>query len=198
MFISSRGGIASRIAVLCIAALQGACTTTAEVGTLDDAMHEGYTPLNEEKWAIEQADIFHKEFLEKGLLYNDPDMQSYLNQIEKSLLSNRTDIQERIKLFVLKSPSPNAVAWPNGNIYIHAGLFSPVETDDQLAAVISHEMAHITQKHSVKAIISQKNTLIGAHIGDFATGGLGLVYSGAFANIMDFSRARNLRLTNWD
>lgn len=85
---------------------------------------------------------------------------------------------------------PLAVQSIGASSYIHAGLFSPLETDDQLAAVISHEIAHITQKHSVKAIISQKNTLIGAHIGDFATGGFGLVYFGAFANIMHFSRAQ--------
>lgn len=167
-----------------------ACTTTSDVGSIDASLRADYVPLEEEQWAIEQADLFHRDFIDQGLVYNNVDIRVYLDQMEHRLLPEKSGIQGRIKLFIFRAPIPNAFAMPNGNIYVHAGLFIALESEDQLAAVVGHEIAHVTQRHSLKAIISQKNTLIGAHIGDFATGGLGLVYFGAFANIMRFSRAQ--------
>jgi predicted Zn-dependent protease len=157
---------------------------------MDESLRPDYVPLEEERWAKEQADIFHGDFTEQGLLYNEPEIRAYLEQLERRLLAERDDIQDEIVLYALRSPIPNAFAMPNGNIYVHAGLFTTLTTEDQLAAILSHEIAHVTRKHSVQAVIAQKNTLIGAHIGDFATGGLGLVYFGAFANIMHFSRSQ--------
>lgn len=166
----------------------GGCTTAAQVGNYDESLTEDYIPLEEEQWAKEQAYIFHGEFVEQGLLYSDTNVRLYMNYLEQRLLFGREDLQGAIALFVIKSPVPNAFVMPNGYVYINSGLFCNLETEDQLAAIISHEIAHVTQMHSVKSVIARKNTLIGAHVGDFMTGGLGLVYFGAFANIMHFSR----------
>jgi predicted Zn-dependent protease len=178
------------VVVLCVMLSIFACATTSNVGTIDDSLRSDYVPLEEERWAKEQADKFHADFVERGLIYREAGIRAYLEQMEHRVLREKSDLQGHIRLYIVKAPVPNAFAMPNGNIYVHSGLFTTLETEDQLAAIVSHEIAHVTRRHALKAIISQKNTLIGAHIGDFATGGLGLVYFGAFAHIMRFSRAQ--------
>jgi predicted Zn-dependent protease len=155
---------------------------------MDETVHTNYVPLEEEQWAMEQADLYQREFTEQGLLYGDAAIETYLGRVEARLLSQHPEFQDVIRLFILKSPSPNAFAMPNGSIYVHAGLFTAFETEDQLAAIASHEIAHVTERHTVKAVISNKNKLIGSHIADFATGGMGLVYFGTYASIMHYSR----------
>jgi len=171
-----------------VVALSAACTTTSEVRTMNETADTAYIPLEEEQWAIEQANLYHREFAEQGLLYRDEQVTFTMRRIEARLLWDQVWLQNAIQLYVLKSPSPNAFALPNGDIYIHSGLFTTLATEDQLAAVAAHEIAHITQRHTVKAVISNKNKLIGSHIADFATGGFGLVYFGTLASIMHFSR----------
>jgi Zn-dependent protease with chaperone function len=180
----------AKTVLLCVVAaiLLSACTTTSEVKSMSETDDANYIPLDEEKWAIEQADLYHRETRQKGLLYSGEHITSYLGQIENRLLAARPSIQEAISLFILKSPNPNAFAFPNGNIYLHAGLFTTLESEDQLAAVAAHEIVHVTERHSVKAVIANKNKLIGSHIADIATGGFGLVYFGTYASIMNYSR----------
>ena len=171
-----------------LAGLLFACTTTSQVGPLDESLAEDYVPLEEEAWAMKQADLFHQEFERQGLIYGDPEIRAYLGYLEERLLSGHAGMQGAMEFYVLKSPAPNALSLPNGNIYVYAGLFSALESEGQLAAVLCHEIAHVTERHALKSIIARKNTLIGAHIGDLVTGGLGLVYLGAAANFMQFSR----------
>lgn len=176
--------------LLCVvtAILLTACTTTSEVRSMSETDSANYVPLEEEEWAIEQADLYHRETRQKGLLYSGEHITRFLGQIENRLLDAQPSIQEAISLYILKSPAPNAFAFPNGDIYLHAGLFTTLESEDQLAAIAAHEIVHVTERHSVKALIANKNKLIGSHIADFATGGLGLVYFGTYASIMNYSR----------
>lgn len=179
---------AKAVLALLVLGSSAACTTTSDVRSMSETVHTDYVPLEEEQWAIEQADLYHREFLEQALLYSDGAITAYLGRLEMRLLSKHPEFQDTIRLFILKSPSPNAFALPNGNIYVNAGLFTTLETDDQLAAIASHEIAHVTERHTVKTVIANKNKLIGSHIMDFATGGTGLVYFGTYASIMHYSR----------
>ena len=177
--------------ITCVVALC-ACTSTSNVKSMSETLHTAYVPSEEEQWAIEQADKFHAELTEQGLLYRNEQVTSCLTRIEGYLLSNSEQLQDTISLFILKSPTPNALALPNGRIYLNAGLFTPLQTEDQLAAIAAHEIAHVIRRHSIQAIISRKNKLVGSHILDFATGGFGLVYLGTYASIMSFSREQEM------
>ncbi len=144
--------------------------------------------MEEEAWARAQADKLSAEIKAKGLVYRDDQVQAYLLALEQRLLVEQPQYADAIQVFVLRSPTPNAFALPNGVIYLNSGLFTALATEEQLAAVLAHEIAHVTQLHSVKSVIGMKNTLISAHIADLATGGLGLAYIPAAASIMGYSR----------
>jgi len=51
---------------------------------------------------------------------------------------------------IIDRDDPNAFAFPGGFIYLTAGLFEHIHSDDELAAVIAHEMGHIIHQHSIK------------------------------------------------
>ncbi|MDB5120826.1 MAG: peptidase Ste24p [Sphingobacteriales bacterium] len=57
-----------------------------------------------------------------------------------------------IKITVVKSNEINAFALPGGNIVIYEGILEKIHSADQLAALLSHEVAHIEYKHSIKSI----------------------------------------------
>lgn len=57
-----------------------------------------------------------------------------------------------IKLIVVKSDEVNAFALPGGNIIIYDGILNEIHSPDAFAALISHEVAHVQYKHSIKSI----------------------------------------------
>jgi tetratricopeptide (TPR) repeat protein len=58
---------------------------------------------------------------------------------------------------VVKDPSLNAFAFPNGVIYIHSGILARMDNEAQLAALLAHEMVHCTHRHSLRVLRSIKD-----------------------------------------
>lgn len=73
------------------------------------------------------------------------------------------------EVVVFESKDINAFALPGGNIGVFTGLLEITENQDQLAAVIGHEVAHVTEKHSVERM----NQAYTAQAGVFVAGALG-------------------------
>ena len=115
-------------------------------------------------------------------LYRDPDyledpiLDEYLQQIWQPLVSGAQargemtpELQERFawKIFIGRDRSVNAFALPGGYLGVHLGLISVVNTRDELASVMAHELSHVTQRHISRSIGDQARMapwLIGAMI----------------------------------
>lgn len=175
-----------------IALLTGCAGTPSHVVNLEQSLTDEYEPLKEEVWAEQQADIVHDELVSRGLLLNafSPEV-SYLREMKSHLMAG-SGYGDQIQVYLVRAADPNAFALPNGNIYIHSGLFTSLDDPNQLAAVLAHEVSHVVQRHGLKSVIAQKNALVGAHVADLLTGGLGLVYWGTVASIMNYSREQEL------
>lgn len=89
---------------------------------------------------------------------DDPLMNERVDQITRRVaaVSDRKEIVYISKVVeekeVLGSPVVNAMALPGGYVYVFKGLLDYVQDDDQLAAVIAHEIGHVTARHSIKRI----------------------------------------------
>src|SRR5207249_4619114 len=66
---------------------------------------------------------------------------------------------------VISDPTLNAFALPDGSIFVHTGLLARVENDAQLAAILGHETAHVTQRHGAQGYKKQMTTFLPALIG---------------------------------
>lgn len=96
-----------------------------------------------------------------GGLIRDPLIVERLNLIGRSLAlySDRPELKWCFGL--LDSSEVNAFSAPSGYVFITRGLYERCESDDELAAVLAHEISHITQRHALK-IIARGEFLSGA------------------------------------
>ena len=108
--------------------------------------------LMSEEAELEMGRKYYSQILQSQTLYQDPKIQSYVQSIGDSLaeLSHRSDLIYRFT--VLDSPDVNAFALPGGYIFINRGLMVYLSSEEELAAVLGHEIGHVTARHSVRQI----------------------------------------------
>lgn len=89
-------------------------------------------------------------------IIRDIEISDYLNLLGKRLINASTDPAKKIEFFIVSDPSINAFAMLGGVIGVHSGLFLASNTESELASVISHEIAHINQKHISRFLLQQE------------------------------------------
>ncbi len=83
----------------------------------------------------------------------DAAVQAYVDDLGDALAA-RTDLADRPWTFtVLADPTVNAFALPGGHVYVHAGVLAAAESQDELASVVAHEVAHVVARHSTERMV---------------------------------------------
>jgi predicted Zn-dependent protease len=97
-------------------------------------------------------------------VYNNPALQQYVSGIGHGLAkaSHRPGI--KYHFLVMDSPEVNAFALPGGYIYVTRGLIAYLNSEAELAAVLGHELGHVTARHSVKQITAATAAGVGATV----------------------------------
>jgi predicted Zn-dependent protease len=90
----------------------------------------------------------------------DPVMQLYLEQLLDELVQFSELENKELNLVLVNNDSMNAFAVPGGVIGIHSGLFLHADTEAQLASVLTHELAHQSQRHWVRTMEKARQNLI--------------------------------------
>ena len=131
-----------------------------------------------------------------GGIYADARLQAYLDQTVKRLRphSDRPDYGYRVT--ILNSPSINAFSLPGGYIYVTRGLLALANDSAEVAAVLAHEMAHITARHAIEreqqaqsaAIVSQ---VVSDVVGDAEAGAAAVAVTRG--QLAQFSRQQELQ-----
>lgn len=116
---------------------------------------------------------------------NDPEVLSHLEKVCSTLVADTTRHHVTYHFRYLDDDDINAFSSPNGYIYVTRGLMEIIESDDELAFVIAHEMGHIELKHSV---IRYKQAIAGAIIGVVLSGNADVGYLMAKLTLAGFSR----------
>ena len=107
-------------------------------------------------------------------LLDDRPTTAYLQGLADRLAASLQEEHAPITVFLVNDPSINAFAGPGGYIGVHTGLLLSAHTEDELASVLAHEIAHVTQRHLVRAFQdSQRMSLptMGALIAAIVLGG---------------------------
>ncbi|MDQ0474691.1 M48 family metalloprotease [Labrys wisconsinensis] len=164
----SRAGSGVAIATLALALGLSGCTTAADVAT-DSATGTAAQPLvaslpKEAPRVIAPptaADREHDRLVASyGGAYKNPATERYLDDLVDRLAaqSDRPDIP--YKLTILNSSSVNAFALPSGRIYVTRGLLALANDDAEIAAVIAHEMAHVSARHAIARADMEKQSVL--------------------------------------
>ena len=98
---------------------------------------------------------------------NDPGLNLYAQKIVQavSMASDRPSVYRGYHVQILQSDEVNAFAAPGGFIFVTTGLLKLVRSEDELACVLAHEVAHVAKKHGLKTIKASRLTSAFAVLG---------------------------------
>lgn len=92
----------------------------------------------------------HQKVLESMSVYRDEALQAYVEKVGNAVAaaSHRPDLDYTFT--IIDSPEINAFALPGGYVYVNRGLLTYMNSEAELAAVLGHEIGHITARHAVQ------------------------------------------------
>src|SRR4051794_27901071 len=103
--------------------------------------------------------------------YSDlPSLQSYVREVGQKLAKNSHRPQLDYHFTVVDSPEVNAFALPGGYVYITRGILAYLNSEAELAAVLAHEIGHVTARHSVRQYSAATAANVAATLGGLAVG----------------------------
>lgn len=89
----------------------------------------------------------HQQMVAEGAVYDDPELAAYIDKVGQRLVANSDKPKLAFTFTVIDSPDINAFALPGGYIYINRGLLGYLDSEDELAGVLAHEIGHVTARH---------------------------------------------------
>jgi predicted Zn-dependent protease len=123
----------------------------------------------------------HLQVLQALGRYDDERLQAYVTEIGQRVAakSDRPDIAYTFT--VLDSDVVNAMALPGGYVYVNRGLLAYLDSEAELAAVLGHEIAHVTANHSARRQSSATAAGLGTALVGILTGNAGLMSAAGMA-----------------
>src|SRR3982074_1471891 len=100
------------------------------------------------------AMVIH-QLRDQNAIIEDPEITEYLNALGSRLATQAPDGAPHFQFFAVRDNAINAFALPGGFICINAGLILATRNEAELASVMAHEMAHVTQHHIARQIRAQ-------------------------------------------
>lgn len=106
------------------------------------------TPYDDRRVGEEQTDAVAAEM---GIV-EDPELNAYLQRVAKRLLRYAPPQPFEYTFKIVDQTVPNAFALPGGKIYVSRGLLALVDTEDELAGVLGHEITHAAERHAAARV----------------------------------------------
>jgi len=151
------------LAVVLSCSLLACKSTSFKIGNLDvgKLVEQGVNVFNanniDEEQEIQFGENMSAVLLGTRPLYENKDINLYVNKVGMWLAANSSRPNLPWQFGVINSTAINAFAAPGGFVFITSGMLMQLENESQLAAVLAHEIAHITQKHHLNAIKDDAN-----------------------------------------
>jgi len=124
------------------------------VSTIVVMVPEGNCITIQEERELSKA--FMKVIRSQFRLIEDPIIVDYVNQVGKRILTVVPPQPFRYQFYVIHEDTYNAFATPAGHIFINSGLFAALESEEELAGIIGHEISHVVCRHISDRIENSK------------------------------------------
>lgn len=114
------------------------------------------------------AEREHQQLVESfGGEYRAPQMQAFLSRIVARLVPATDRPEEDYRVTILDSPAVNAFALPSGRLYVTRGLLALANDSSEIAAVMAHEIAHVTLRHAAtRSELEMRSALVSRVVAD--------------------------------
>ncbi|HLC40339.1 MAG TPA: tetratricopeptide repeat protein [Methylomirabilota bacterium] len=152
------------VSIVLVASMLASCAST-KVPPID-AEGQAFKLAADERQLWQKAEQEAEKLEKTGKLYEDPMLEEFLGKMGDRLAPDTVKQSGAVgfRFFVFRDPTLNAFALPNGRIYVHTGLLSRVENEAQLATVVAHEMAHVTNRDALRFNRDARNKSIAATV----------------------------------
>ena len=125
-----------------------------------------------------------RDIRNSGHVVDDPLVNEYINEVGNKVAAQTNEGDHDFTFFVIEDHRINAFALPGGYIGVHTGLLEATRSEDELAGVLAHEVAHVTQRHIARAIhASSRQSILSTAIM------LGAILAGAVGGDTDVMQA---------
>ncbi|OYY92544.1 MAG: hypothetical protein B7Y41_15290 [Hydrogenophilales bacterium 28-61-23] len=125
-----------------------------ELPDLGEVSRVALTEANEKRIGRE----IMRQIRDEGVYLDDPVLVEYLNSLGERLAAASPEPGLRFEFFPVRDSSINAFALPGGYVGVHTGLISAARSESELAGVVAHEIAHVTQHHIARIVDAQKTS----------------------------------------
>ena len=146
---------ARSIACLCIAATLST-PTLANTNSLDlpdiGTAAGGTLTIDQE---LIYGDAYMRIIRSSQPVINDPVLNLYIDTLGHRLVANANDVKTPFQFFMIRDRNINAFAFFGGYVALHSGLFLHAKSESELASVLAHEIAHVTQRHLARSMEDQ-------------------------------------------
>lgn len=136
------------LALLLVLSLMSRSGWAHDLPSLGDVSQQGLT-LAQEREIGEEA---MREIRRSGDLVDDPEVVAYLSHLGARLVDAAGASDVRFTFFSVRDKSVNAFAIPGGYVGVHSGLFVVAQHEAELASVLAHEVAHVSQHHLARMV----------------------------------------------
>lgn len=119
-----------------------------ELPQLGQAGGDVATPADMDKLGHEILTELHAG----NLILEDPLLTDYIRDVGHQIASHSDRPDLPVHYYVIRDPSINSFALPGGNVGIFTGLLIATDNENELAGVIAHETAHVTQHHVARSV----------------------------------------------
>lgn len=114
---------------------------------------------NIESIILERKKDFIKNIEDSTYVFDEV-INSYVNSILREIYKSNSNVENKdFYFFIDKSPIPNAACYGNGIFTVNLGLFNFVNSDDELAFILCHEIAHFVLEHNDKSLLKYVETV---------------------------------------
>ena len=139
------------LGLLLFSAHVNAEVSSLDLPTLGDSTGIIFSPEYERR--LGQA--FLSQIRRQAHIITDPEIETYINSIGYRLVSHSDNNTQKFTFFIINDPSINAFSAPGGIVGINSGTVLMSSSESELAGVMAHEIAHVTQKHMARAMEQQ-------------------------------------------
>jgi predicted Zn-dependent protease len=123
---------------------------------LGDASQSSFSALEERRLGEE----IMREVRADRTYLDDPEPTDYLNTLGNRIAGRSTESRQEFTFFLMQDRQINAFALPGGYIGVNTGLFLAAQSESEVASVIAHEIAHVTQRHIARILEQQKQSTV--------------------------------------
>jgi predicted Zn-dependent protease len=131
-------------------------TSDFNLPDLGDESHQVMSPLEQKQL----GEGFYRQALVYMDIVADPTLKEYLDKLGNRLIESIGLQKDSFTFFLIKDNTVNAFAVPGGYIGVHTGLLLTAKNEGEVASVLGHEVAHVTQQHIPRMISAQKKALL--------------------------------------